>query len=270
MSWWPVTNRFTGWHLLVSWKDGTTSYAPLHEMKDAYPVQVAEYATASMISGEPAFKWWVPHVIKKRDRIISKITKGKGKYWTLAQKYGIELPKTVAKALEIDWHTRTMFWRDPIEKEMKNVSVAFKLNDDDSIPVGYKHVTCHMVFVINMIGLVWKACLVIGGHLTDPPVDSICSSVSIGVLQWIVALGQIDLIVPVSLLSCFMMSPCEGHLQQCYHIFLHLKQFNRSHLVFDDAVPDLSDKYFHVCNWSKYYPEAAEAVPPNMPEALGN
>ena len=91
-----------GWRILVSWKDGSTSYVPLREMKDAYPVEVAEYATASQIAKEPAFRWWVPFVLKKRERIIVKITKGKGKYWTRTHKYGIELPKTVAEALEID------------------------------------------------------------------------------------------------------------------------------------------------------------------------
>ena len=33
-----------GWQLVVAWKDGTTSKVPLREMKNAYPVQVAEYA----------------------------------------------------------------------------------------------------------------------------------------------------------------------------------------------------------------------------------
>jgi hypothetical protein len=85
----------------------------------------------------------------------------------------------------------------------------------------------------------------------------------IGVLRWIVELGRIDLIVPVSLLSRFMASPREGHLQQCYHIFAYLKQFNRSRLVFDDGEPTFEDSYFHVCDWSEYYPDAQEPIPPN-------
>jgi hypothetical protein len=31
-----------GWKLCVSWKDGSTSWEPLKDMKEAYPVQVAE------------------------------------------------------------------------------------------------------------------------------------------------------------------------------------------------------------------------------------
>jgi hypothetical protein len=92
----------------------------------------------------------------------------------------------------------------------------------------------------------------------------------IGVLRWIVELGRMDIIVPVSLLSRFLVSPREGHLQQAFHIFAYLKQFNRARLVFDDTVPDLGATYFHVCDWTTVYPDAAETIPPNIPEAWGH
>ena len=40
-------------------------------MKEAYPVLVAENATAQEIIEEPAFAWWCPYVLRKRDRIIA-------------------------------------------------------------------------------------------------------------------------------------------------------------------------------------------------------
>jgi len=92
----------------------------------------------------------------------------------------------------------------------------------------------------------------------------------IGVLRWIVDLGRIDIIVPVSLLLRYMVSPRDGHLQQLYHIFAYLKPFNRSKLLFDDAEPTFPDSYFHESNWFEYYPDAKEPIPPNMPEALGH
>ncbi len=39
-------------------------------------------------------------------------------------------------------------------------------------------------------------------------------------------LGRIDIIVPVTMLSRYLISPREGHLQQAYRIFAYLKQFN--------------------------------------------
>ncbi len=35
-----------GWSLLVSWRDGSSDWLPLKDLKDAYPVQIAEYAAA--------------------------------------------------------------------------------------------------------------------------------------------------------------------------------------------------------------------------------
>jgi len=62
----------------------------LAEMKEAYPVQVAEYAIANDIAHEPAFNWWVHKVIKRKERLINKV---KSKYWRTTHKFGIEVPK---------------------------------------------------------------------------------------------------------------------------------------------------------------------------------
>ena len=48
-----------GWEVFVSWKDGSSDWISLKDLKDSYPVQLAEYAIASGISDEPAFAWWV-------------------------------------------------------------------------------------------------------------------------------------------------------------------------------------------------------------------
>ncbi len=91
----------------------------------------------------------------------------------------------------------------------------------------------------------------------------------IGVLRWILKLGRIDIIVPVSLLSRYLVSPREGHLQQAYRIFAYLKQFNRPALIFDDSEPKIMTDNFHVCDWTSQYPNAKERIPPDVPEMLG-
>ena len=85
-----------GWELLIHWKDDSSSWVKLKDLKESFPVQLAEYAVGNKISEEPAFAWWVPHTIRKRDRIISKV---KLKYWKRTHKFGIRLPKTVDEAL---------------------------------------------------------------------------------------------------------------------------------------------------------------------------
>ena len=90
----------------MEWKDGSTSWVPLKDLKVSNPLELAEYAINNKIDREPAFHWWVRDVAKKRDRIIGKIAK---KYWKTSHKFGIRVPKTVDEALQIDKETGTTF-----------------------------------------------------------------------------------------------------------------------------------------------------------------
>jgi hypothetical protein len=65
----------------------------------------------------------VLHILRKRERIIQKVRTW---YWKCTHKYGVELPKSVKQALAIDRNMGTSFWKDAIEKEMKNVLPAFE------------------------------------------------------------------------------------------------------------------------------------------------
>jgi len=101
----PVPKRTTkGWKLLIEWVDRSMNWVRLAEMKEAYPVQVAEYAVANGIVHEPAFNWWVHKAIKRKERLINKV---KSKYWRTTHKFGIEIPKSVEQAYEIDRVTGT-------------------------------------------------------------------------------------------------------------------------------------------------------------------
>ncbi|KAI2490439.1 Reverse transcriptase (RNA-dependent DNA polymerase) [Fragilaria crotonensis] len=449
-----------GWKLLVSWKDGTSDWIPLKDLKEANPVEVAEYAVANKIAEEPAFAWWVCDVLRRRDRVIKKVKSTK--YWLRSHKYGVELPKTVAEALAIDRRTGTTFWRDAIEKEMRNVMIAFEFSNDPSPPVGFAKATCHMIFDIKF-DLTRKARLVLNGAKHDVPKEMTFSSVVsrdsvriaftlaalngldilaadiqnaylsapteerlyvvaglefppdlrgrpakivralygmkssgarfrdhlaaslrdmgyksckadpdnvmdalskvyklkdgsvkapdvylgaeikqfripesdepgkirwamssskyvaravkdvetelenvglglpkrtttplsqgyrpeldqtaeldaqrlnyyqglVGVLRWICELGRVDILMPVSLMSRYLVSAREGHLQQLFHVFAYLKQYDRSTMVFDDTEPSYDPRRFATQDWSKYYPDAKEAIPENMPEPRG-
>jgi len=96
----------------------------LKYVKDANPLELAEYAKLNGIVEQPAFTWWVPEIISKRNRIINKV---KTKYWHTSHKFGIEIPKSVEHALRIDQETGTDHWQCAIEKEMKNVHIAVRL-----------------------------------------------------------------------------------------------------------------------------------------------
>lgn len=183
-----------GWKLCVQWNDGTTTWEKLKELKESHPIQVAEFAVARQIDSEPAFSWWVPFTLRKRDRVIKAMAK---RYFRTTQKYGIELPKTVKEALEIDRKTGTDFWARAIRKEMKAVAKAFQILDADaSDPAGYTPIEVHMVFDIKP-DFTRKARLVAGGHVTDPPSSityaSVVSRESVRIAFLVAALNGLDI-----------------------------------------------------------------------------
>jgi hypothetical protein len=88
-----------GWSFLVNWKDGTESWANLAELKDSYPLELAEFAKARGIANEPAFVWCVPHTLRRRNTILSAV---KSRVRKKTHKYGIEVPISLAHAKELD------------------------------------------------------------------------------------------------------------------------------------------------------------------------
>ncbi len=98
-----------------------------------------------------AFNWWVAHLLKKRDRIISPVCKRTTHYLKRTHKFGIEVPKTVKEALALDCKNGNTLWADAIAKEMKEVRIAFNiLHDGRSVPIGYQKIPCHMIFDVKM------------------------------------------------------------------------------------------------------------------------
>ena len=151
-----------GWHILVLWKDGTETWVPLKDMKESHPVEVTEYARVRGIDNHPAFAWWVPYTLHKRDVIISAV---KSHIWKMTHKYGTEVLKSVNHAYELDQTNGDNFWKDAIaNKEMHNVGIAFEvLPADAHAPVGWSKVTGHIIFDVKM-SLERKARWVLDDH----------------------------------------------------------------------------------------------------------
>ncbi len=154
------------------------SWEKLSDLKESHPLETAEYAVTMGINREPAFNWWVPHVLRKRDRIISAVAKRSARFLKRTHKFGIEIPRTVKEALELDRCNGNTLWADAIAKEMAEVRKAFDiLPDGKSAPVGYQKIPCHMVFDIKMEDFKHKARLVAGGHKTEAPATITYASV---------------------------------------------------------------------------------------------
>ena len=210
-----------GWQLLVEWKDGSMDWVALKDLKEANPLELAEYAVANNIDDEPAFNWWVRDAIKRRDRIISKV---KAKYWRTTHKFGIRIPKTVEEAYQIDRETGTDYWTKAIAKEMKNVRIAFERIPNVSpeqmksgkVKPGHKFCDTHMIFDIKMDGqFTRKARLVADGHKTDAPSSITYSSVvsrdSVRLAFTIAALNDLE-VMACDIGNAYLNAPCREKL----------------------------------------------------------
>jgi len=184
-----------GWHLCVQWKDGSTSWEALKDLKESFPVQVAEFAVSKGLIDEPAFAWWVKETLARKNHIIKAM---KTRYARKNHKFGIQLPKSTREAYELDGESGTDYWHQAIVKEMTNNAAAFKfLNPKESVPIGSTWIPCHMVFDVKM-DLSRKARFVAGGHWTDPPSQITYSTVvfrdSVRIAFLIAAMNELNIL----------------------------------------------------------------------------
>ena len=81
-------------------------------------------------------------------------------------KYGVELPRDVKHAMELDRKNENSFWRDAMALEMTQIGIAIEVTDDGvQAPSGWSKVTGHLVWGVK-IDLTRKARWVLDGHKT--------------------------------------------------------------------------------------------------------
>jgi hypothetical protein len=65
-----------GRKICCQWKDGSTTWESLKDLKESHPLEMAEYAIMQDIDLKPAFNWWVPQVLRLCKHIISLVKSG--------------------------------------------------------------------------------------------------------------------------------------------------------------------------------------------------
>ena len=83
----------------------------MKDLKDSYPVILADYAILNDIDDEAAFAWWITFIVKKRKAIVKKI---KSTYWQRTHKYDIRAPRSIKEAKEIDDEKDDTRWMDSV------------------------------------------------------------------------------------------------------------------------------------------------------------
>ena len=104
------------------------------------------------------------------------------------------------------------------------------------------------------------------------PKDSAYYQSLIGILQWIVELGRIDICLEVSMMLSHLVMPRKGHLDQVLHIFAHLRKYHNTELVYDPSDPVVEHDVFEQRDWTSSEfgaVQGKEEIPPNIPEPRG-
>ena len=128
--------------------------------------RISHCAHTNGLAEKPAFKWWVSYTIRKRDNIVPKV---KSRLLKRIHKNGVQVPRIIREAYEFDQANNNSLWQSAIEKEMRNVAIAFEiLEDDEVLPKGYKPAFYRIFFHIKM-DITRKARYVLDGHGTPDP-----------------------------------------------------------------------------------------------------
>ena len=106
-----------GWDVKVDWVDGGQSWVPMKDAKASNPVELAEFAISRKVHKEPAFAWWIPTVMKKKQRIVSKVKNNRRHRKTM--KFGVKIPMNLDEALRFDEMNGNDLWSKSRDKEIK-------------------------------------------------------------------------------------------------------------------------------------------------------
>ena len=72
----------------------------------------------------------------------------------------------------------------------------------------------------------------------------------IGILQWIVELGRVDIYLEVFMMSSHMDLPKEGHIEQLFHMFSYLSKYHNTEMVFDPSDPVIDGSKYQSRYWT--------------------
>jgi hypothetical protein len=94
-------------------------------------------------------------------------------------KFGALVPRNHAQAMALDKANGNTKWQyaERVEKgQLLEYNTFINRGKGGAAPNWYKKITCHMIYDVKRDGH-HKACLVAGGHLTDPNTESVYSGV---------------------------------------------------------------------------------------------
>jgi len=181
----PLTSSSPNWkgssyNVMLVWSDGSKTWEPINIVGKDDPVTLAHYAKTHDLLEVPGWKFL--RRIARRAKVLQRMmnqAKMSSKRNAVRYKFGVRVPRSVKEAYELDRANGNTFWTEAIQLEITQL-LEYETYDDRGVgkrvPDGYQQIRMSWVFDVKQSGK-RKARFVAGGHLTDPPKDSVYSSV---------------------------------------------------------------------------------------------
>ena len=131
-----------GWFLKILWQSGEITWEPLSSIKEDLPYEAVQCAADHDLLREKTFAKWSPYVLRKVNRWIRATRRRKKNNH---YKFGVEIPRNVAHALELDRKNGNNLWRDTISAEigtLMDMKVFKILEHGVKAPSEYKMIPC--------------------------------------------------------------------------------------------------------------------------------
>ena len=189
------------YNIMVLWEDDSITEEPLKLFIKDDPVTVAEYAHANGLLDTPGWKH-LRHIVKNQKKYGRLLKQAKLKSYRREPIYmfGIRVPRTSHEARILDEKNGNTKWRDAEKMELVQLddyNTFNKLGKSVKPPDGYQRIRVHFVYAVKH-DLRHKARLVAGGHLTEPPKDSVYSGVvSLRSMRLALLIGEINGLTPM-------------------------------------------------------------------------
>lgn len=168
------------WQLKILWSNDEETWEPMEIIKSTDPLTVSRYAHEKQLYNLQGWKWTKKHH-KNPTRFVRVVRafKAKLKRMFKKMKFGVEIPRNVKHALELDAQNGNTLWLDAINKEIAELLAhdTFIIKDSpEDIPNEYFYIPSHLVLDCKFDGR-RKARIVAGGNHTNPDEEDIYSGV---------------------------------------------------------------------------------------------
>ena len=195
--------------LKVVWSTDDTSWEELRDMKEDYPRMTAQYIVKNEVTRstrDDRTLAWAKNHLRNLDRAVRRIVRlydfyldGNDEVYSVRRaqnrkrkkaynpqkqyKFGVQVPRNVREALELDKANGNTLWEDAIKLEVQTLTdmECFEFKPSGHDPgAEYQKTILHMVWDVKQ-DLRRKARLVAGGHLVDALDHDIYSSTVKGI-----------------------------------------------------------------------------------------